>query len=68
VGLREDASISLRRGNKIVIGGGWMEEAGWERGLRELTENRWDVGQGSLGGARDLGWRRLQEVYGGDSS
>lgn len=45
-----------------------MEEAGWERGLRELTENRWDVGQGSLGGARDLGWRRLQEVYEGDSN
>ena len=28
----KNVRISLRRGNKIVIGGRWREETGWERG------------------------------------
>ena len=28
----EDACISLRRGNKIVLGGRWRAETEWEKG------------------------------------
>jgi hypothetical protein len=47
---REDAQISLGRGNKIVIGDGWREGTGKERG--EGGERRWlsDVGSGVGGG------------------
>jgi hypothetical protein len=35
-GWNEDAWISLRRGNKIVIGGRWREGTWWEREMEVL--------------------------------
>jgi hypothetical protein len=39
-GSREDACISLRRGNKINNRGGWREGTVWERGRWESDEGR----------------------------
>lgn len=45
-GPSEDAGIFLRRGNKIVIGGGCREGTGWERGWGGWV---WREREGGLG-------------------
>ena len=41
-GPREDARLSLRRENKIVvIGGRWEERTGWGRGMGSVQDQVW---------------------------
>jgi hypothetical protein len=58
-GPQEDTSISLRRGNKIIMGGRGRKRSGWERGQRGEMRNRISY---EVGGSRET--YRARRIHG----